>query len=244
MKQIFIFLVCMLLQIGAWAAISVPQTNVVNQQVQSEQISNFQPSLHDNILSSRIELLEKHEAWILTMFGFALTIVGVILGLLQWFFSLRAKEAVFKELAAIANQDKEAFKNSLKIKAIELDLINNYPIHIISDFQKENSKSKKLKELLIAYHFKQVKILTYEEAFDHKFCNKSVMVFCDDSFNEALCKSIIEKSSNTAVFGFGEREKLIIEKPDGLNYANSFASIYNNLMSLLHYKRYLNKNQS
>ena len=235
MKKILVVLIILQTLLFVFLFLTVFKVDIPVRLVQNEISTAASETV---ILHAKVDLLEKHESWILTILGATLTVVTIVLGLIQWYFGLRAKEAVFKEMADFAKQDKEAFINSIKIKAIELELTTKYPIVIVSDLQDKTSKAKKLRKLLLAYHFKDVDLIEYKEADKHTFTSKSVVVFCDDSFDEQKSLEIIKNKKDIAVFGLGRG----FDKLSGhhcINFANSFASVYNNLMSLLHYKRYL-----
>jgi hypothetical protein len=196
----------------------------------------------NDILNARLELLEKHETWTIGFMGIAIAIATVLIGLFQLYFTKKAEDNVFSGLAEIANEDKEAFKEAVRMKSVELELMSDYPIYIIYDPMKQKKKSEELYKLLSAYHFNDInKPLSYEGAFLEKFCQKSILMFCDDSFDKDKCIKILNRNPKVGVFGFGKKEEYFkLPEHDCLNYANSSSSVYNNLMSLLHYKRYLN----
>lgn len=190
------------------------------------------------VIKAKIELLEKHESWTIALLAISFTIIAILFGLLQYFFAKTAEENVYKNLAKLANEDKDAFKKAIEVRAIEIELMREYPIYIIYNrTMTDMDKSKSLYMLLSSYRFENIKRITYQEAFQKQFCDKSILVFCEDSFNREGFDLIINRNPDVAVFGLGKG--FSIEGVECINYANSFSSVFNNLMSLLHYKRYL-----
>jgi hypothetical protein len=199
-------------------------------------------STNGEILQAKVDLLEKHEGWIISILGLSFTITAIMFGLIQWYFSKKAEDNVFTNLAEIANNDKDAFREAVKMRSIELELMSKYPIYIVYDPMLKREMSDRLYKLLTSYHFNNIiKPITYNTALLEKFCKKTVIVFCEDSFNKTECEKLLKQNPKVGVLGFGQynKENFSLPKHDCLNYANSFSSVYNNLMSLLHYKRYL-----
>ena len=199
---------------------------------------------NNEILNAKIELLEKHETWTIGVMGIAIAIATILMGLLQFYFTKKAEDNVFRGLAKIANKDKKAFIEAVKMKSVELELMCDYPISIIFDPMQSKEMANDLFRLLNAYHFSFVnKPISYDAAFSESFSQKSILVFCEDSYSSDGCQKLLNRNPNVGVLGFGQhnKEKFSLPKHKCLNYANSLSSVYNNLMSLLHYKRYLNK---
>jgi hypothetical protein len=230
MKKTGIIFSCLLSSIVAWANTPVVSTN-------QEQLTKLSHSVET--MQNWIELFKYHETWAIIILTLIITAIGIFAGVLINQAIKKAKDNIFQKLAKQTNTSKEAFLKAIEMKTIEIELMSNYSIYIVSDDHFQHNHADKLYNLLVGYSFEQVKRLTYKDAKEKKFCEKSVIVFCDDSFNKESCKSIVDKSQEIAVFGFGKRETLNIPDMDCINYANSFSSVYNNLMSLLHYKRYL-----
>lgn len=200
---------------------------------------------NNEILNAKIELLEKHETWTIGVMGISIVIATILMGLLQFYFTKKAEDNVFRGLAKIANEDKEAFKEAVRMKSVELELMSDYPISIIFDPIKSKEMANDIFRLLNAYHFNDVnKPISYEAAFLKSYSQKSILVFCEDSYSSDGCQKLLDQNPDSGVLGFGQRNKAFtLPKHNCLNYANSLSSVYNNLMSLLHYKRYLNKSR-
>lgn len=210
---------------------------------QSTETAPIADSNNLEIIKAKIELLEKHESWTIALLAISFTIIASLFGLLQYFFAKKAEENVYKNLAKIANEDKEAFKKAIEVRAIEIELMREYPIYIICNNDKDMDKSKSLYMLLSSYKFENIKRKTYQEALNKRFCDKSILVICEDSFNKTIFNLILGKHPDIAVLGLGKRFS-IKKEVKCINYANSFSSVFNNLMSLLHYKRYLINSKS
>ncbi len=244
MKKVFTLLCLIFLQLGIWA--NGDTTRVAPQK---ELLEKTELSAAESVLKARVDLLEKHENWTLTMLGIGLAFTAIILGLIQWYLSVRAQDAVYRELALIANQDKDAFKKSLKVKAVEMELTMKYPIYIITDQYKKNDNASKIQKLLRSYEFEQVKKISYNQANEMKFCERSVVIFCDDPVDEdrdkTLVKKLLENTPQLGVFGYAihyrDDFRSIFKDKGCVSFAQFPSQVYNNLMSLLHYKRYLNK---
>jgi hypothetical protein len=225
------------------------------------------------ISSARIDLLEKHEVWTLGMLTLFFAFISILFFLLQWIFSKKAEENIFKKLSRIANVDKVAFKEAVRMKGIELELLSKYPIYIISDERHQNSNSSKLYNILREFHFEIVERISYKEAEDKSiFCEKSVIIFSDPNIkvkgseetnekknteskkeedmtrkkDRLLTEKLLMNNPNLGVMGFMvkydedfEFNNLFVEK-GCISFAQFPSQVYNNLMSLLHYKRYLN----
>ena len=215
------------------------------------------------ILNAKITLLEKHECWTISILGISFAITAILFGLIQWYLSQKAETKIndklsnattkiFKDLTARWNMDKNAFIKAIDIKVVELELMSEYPIFIISDDRTEKGNSAKLYNLLQDFHFERIKRISYNEAYNKKkFCDKSVIVFCDKaddskSKDEDLIKKLLPENPKLGVFGFeniyGEEFKSQFRHYGCISFAQFPSQIYNNIMSLLHYKRYLNKN--
>ncbi len=246
MKKVFTLLCLLFLHLGIWA--NGDTTTVAPQ---NELLEKTELSANESVLKARVELLEKHESWTLTMLGIGLAVTAIILGLIQWLLSVRAQDAVYRELALIANQDKDAFKKSLKVKAVEMELTTKYPIYIITDQYRKNDNASIIQKLLRSYDFEQVKKISYNQANEMKFCERSVVVFCDDPVNETrdktLVKQLLENTPKLGVFGYAihykEDFKNIFKDKGCISFALFPSQVYNNLLSLLHYKRYLNRGE-
>lgn len=236
MKKQFLILIIMLF--GIICLIKADSTTVG---ASSQKVEATGGNAEIEALKLKVELLEKHESWVLTLFGFGLTGTAILLGLLQFYFSKKAEDNVLTNLSKIANEDKEAFKEAVRMKSIEIELMS-YPIYIVYDTAKEKTMAEDLYKLLSAYRMANVKKpVSYEGALSEKFDEKTVLIFCEDSYNPAGCSLLIDRNPAIGVLGFGQfnKEKFSLPPHRCLNYANSLSSVYGNLMSLLHYKRYL-----
>jgi len=215
----------------------------------------------NEILKAKIELLEKHETWTIGVMGIAIAIATVLMGLLQFYFTKKAEDNVFTNLAEIANEDKVAFKEAVKMKSIELELMSEYPIYIISNERTETCNSTKLLSMLREFHFEKVERISYIEAKQSKskFCEKSVIILCDSEYkshefdnykgeikliDERLVYELLSNNPKLGVLGvfnIYDVDFIDIFKDKGcVSFAQFPSQVYNNLMSLLHYKRYLN----
>jgi len=201
------------------------------------------------VLQKRIDLLEHHESFLVTVFGIIIGAIGIGFGVLQWIFAKVAEEKVYRGLAKLAGQSKSAFKKTLKVKAVEMELTSKYPIYIITNQYRKNENASKILKLLRCYEFEQVNRISYKQASEMKFCDRSVVVLCDDPVDEtrdkALVKHLLKNTPNLGVFGYAIHYnsdfKSVFNDKGCLNFAQFPSQVYNNLMSLLHYKRYLNK---
>lgn len=193
------------------------------------------------ILQAKVDLLEKHESWMLAVMGLSFTLIAVSLSILQYIFTKRAEENIYGELAKIAEKNKVAFKEAVKMKTIELELMNNYPIYIIESSHDLNSdKPEKLYKLLQGYSFREVyKPLVFEAAIQEKFDNKSILLCCELKPDELEKLTMDFPNAGFLLYSSSRYDKL--GKELILGYANSYPTVYNNLISLLHYIRYNNK---
>lgn len=244
MKRILIVVFCLFIHFGSWAISDttiVSQLNTINEK--SDLVSGNQ------ILKARIDLLENHETWTLAMLGIGLAITALLLVLIQWYLSKKAEDYVFSNLAKIVNKDKKAFKKAIEIKAIEIELMSKYPIYIISDEQVKNCNSSRLLSMLKEFHFEIVERISYKVALETSFSDKCVIVFCDEPVNEKrdidMVKKFLKVIPKLGVFGYAihykDDFKNLFKEKGCVSFAQFPSQVYNNLMSLLHYKRYLNK---
>ena len=196
------------------------------------------------ILNKRIEVLERNETFIYSALAIFFTLLAILLGFFQWFSSVSAEERVFSKLAKIANQDKKAFKSSLKQKSVEFDLMNSYAIRIMVG--KENDDSKELENILTAYHFGNVEVQLFSD-FDSSAktsdMEKTVFIYMEGNTNNVHLYGFIEKNRYSGHLYMGKGGFTFPENVKCFGYSSSFSKLYENLMSLLHYKRYLNKSR-
>lgn len=236
-KLLLLILLVFITNIGCLA-----KTDTETLTASKERIENKVVSVDNEILELKVDMLEKHEAWVIAFLGIAIGIASFIFVLLQIYFTKKAEDNVFANLSKIANEDKEAFKEAVRMKSIEIELMS-YPIYIIYDTDKKKTMSEDLFKLLCAYRFGNVKKpISYEGAFSERLDQKTIFIFCEDSYNSDECKKLMDMNPAIGVLGLGKYNKENFSLSEGhrcLNYANSFSSVYANLMSLLYYKRYL-----
>ena len=244
MKNLLLILIVGLISFNGLCQASAP-TLQKNSQINAE--LNSQQSDDASILEKRVETLERNDTFFYSALAVFFAVVSIIFILLQWYFSVKAENNVYKRLAKLANQDKEAFRASLKQKSIEVELLT-YPLIIVSD--KKTKDIRELQNLLHKYDFENVVIEQYSEVqkkcIDSKLTESHILIFCKGHVNRDNADKIVstQKKLHFGIFGYGKSEDLkdldIPKDCFPVNYANSYASIYNNLLSLLHYKRYLN----
>jgi cell division protein FtsL len=244
MKHLLLILIIGLISFNGLSQTNAPDLQK-NSQINAE--PNSQQSDRTSILEKRVETLERNDTFFYSALGVFFAVVSVIFILLQWYFSVKAENNVYKRLAKLANQDKEAFRASLKQKSVEVEL-QTYPLIIVSD--EKSQEVKELQRLLREYEFEHVGIEQYNEVQKkcdgNKLTKRHILIFCKGHVNKDSSAKILsyQKKLQFGIFGYGRKEELenlVIPKDcDPVNFANSYASIYNNLLSLLHYKRYSN----
>jgi len=249
MKHLFFIFFFLLLSFSGWAKEINLRTSVQPQtEVNSKVETDYQNANQPIIIEKRIECLERNDGFIFSALGIFFTAISIIIVLIQWYSSMKAEDKVYKRLAKLANQDKEAFIAAIKQKSIEVELMS-YPLIIVADEKCPEVCS--LKKLLSKYEFNNVNVKEYGEVISdcnkNKITNMHVLIFHKNQINIDRINEILDFQINFGILGFGSREELknkdFSKNHNCVNYANSFASVYNNLMSLLHYKRYLNKTE-
>ncbi|MDP4281611.1 MAG: hypothetical protein Q8867_05615 [Bacteroidota bacterium] len=256
MKKTVMLLICLAIQLSSLASIDTVKMVSMKEGTEKNVLTSSEV---DQTLKTKVDLLEKHEGWVLSMLGIGLAFTAIILGLIQWYLSKKAEDNVFRKLGKIADGDKEAFREAVKMKSIELDLMSNYPIFIVSDEQDKNCNSKKLLGMLKEFHFDRVDKLSYAEAGRMTGINNhSVIIFCDPENNQPdditedanrkkdriLMEKLLQKHKNLGVLVYKVRYNNpefhnLFKESECLGFAHFPSQVYTNLMSLLHYKRYL-----
>lgn len=164
------------------------------------------------------------------------------------------EEKVYQRLSRIANLDKEHFIKALEQKAVEAEIINTFTIYITHN--QNLHEAKEMYSILDKFGFNAelIDIINLPA-----LSNNGVVIFFDHTKSESGRPEETKWFDDTTVLPVINR----LHKLDCLLYynegnlrhnlnsrfkcigqANSFATVYNNLMSLLHYKRYLNNQKS
>jgi hypothetical protein len=144
----------------------------------------------------------------------------------------------------LEKESKEALESAIKIHGVELELMSRYPIVVVSN--EVSNEPDKIQLLLKTYHFKQVFIKTYEaikEGIKNGTINQStVLIISKLEADREKIREIQANNVDFGIMGFWKHEDKIdcSFTKECQGFTNSYGRIYENLMSLLHYKRYLN----
>ncbi len=215
--------------------------------LEKESISNKEEfQRHVSLLQhERIEYLSDYrtdKAYMLGFITLVIALAGIIVGYYQSWLIKKNAEKIYIKLAKYANTNAEALKKAIRVKAIELDLVR-YPIYVVSNNHAFNSQSEELERLLKAFYFKNVYLIRYSELDNNKdfsFDNPGVVIFTKDGFDKDYISSFLSKKFQIGVLCFWRYHQVPeIELTEQYHvFVNSFANVYENLMSLLHYLRY------
>jgi hypothetical protein len=208
-------------------------------------------------------------ASIIAIIGFA-AIVGFLFQLFGGFKKMIEKKTIelrdkFEvEFEKQANAAKKALNEAIKEKGIEIDLKQKYRLNILYNGT-TNENLSKMYDMLNCFGFS---CTPYDQIVPSMLNEYDIILFYDDTnisekkydgegkeislrtskwLSEQLTHKEILELKDTCGFLFINKNSLqhnFKEKGiDCFSASNSFATIYENLMSLLHYKRYLNSHQ-
>lgn len=195
--------------------------------------------LQNHRLSAVIEYEVKEEfKWYMNLFGIAIAVIAILFGLLQYYFTQKASDNIYRKLAKTVNKDKHALKRTIEFKTVEMELKSDYPIVILSD--NNTDEPRKIEKLLTNFQFENVTVCYLEELKDKKFDNKkTIFVLHYKEINEEKISDNKDLFKNRLIGIWKQGD----EVSDGINelcagYSNSYGRLYENIISLLHYKRY------
>jgi tetrahydromethanopterin S-methyltransferase subunit G len=219
--------------------ITVKAQNIIVKDIQSNYSDKIDRKIEllMNEYNNYISRVDMERNIFYVVIGLLFAILSIFLTLRQNYMIKKQAEKINLKMAKMANiDDPKAFREAIKAKSVEIELMKDYPITIVYDIQKSSNCIKEMEKLLTAYGFKNVEPISFNEV--NKILNeKHILIFLKDSYDESLAKQIkCSKKNLTLGFRFNKENQANI-KID--NHANSFSTLYNNLMSLLHYKRYI-----
>ncbi|GHT86638.1 hypothetical protein FACS18947_6620 [Bacteroidia bacterium] len=211
------------------------------------------------------DYVESLYKWVAIFFGIICTLFGSIFT----FLGIKTKKDVEKEmndklsrelnttfnrLAAELKTNPDALKAAISEKSIEIELKNDYPITILHTAEKDElNNAKNMKNVLTAFGFKIVQNTLRNNASGNKFSENDIIVLFSNIKQEEQELLGEIKKSNCAILGFGtfndvkedaltlKHLKEYVANKECVTFCNSFATLYQNLISLLHYKREVNK---
>lgn len=164
----------------------------------------------------------------------------------------KSEEKIHTELSKIAEANKVYLKSMIDQRAIEVELMSQYPIRIYAE---DTGKASELRQLLSGYQFKTVSVNSVRDFSVDTLSENDVVVFYDHTEQKDIkpeestwLESLLQKENfknlpqETAILYYNEHSlrHSLSKQFRCVASANSFSSVYNNLMSMLHYKRYLN----
>ncbi|GEM_PF-4640693 len=266
MRQLFV-LILMLLTLSVLA--NKKQTQEHKSKTEIE-ITKYQESFDKEVQKLReewryrLELMQKeHEREVdelemkqnsyitvasLIVGGFSL-LLSILLFFLDKIFATKIEGSIYKKLAKTVNGDKEALKKALRHRSIEIE-ITRYPITVVAESFDRNSEGYKLYKLLNDYHFEDVRQSDFDTVLknisDYNYKEPNALIFSGEDIDEDIANKIISEKPEVGVIGFWKHKENESVKLNGetLTHSNSYGKLYENLMSLLHYMRYLKKNSS
>ncbi len=213
--------------------------------------------------------IKKQNSIIGFMFSIMILIGVVVLYQFFWGFKKAIDKKIIElknqyeiEFNKQAEAAKKALNEAIKMSRIEIDLKKDYRLNILyNGTQKDNLE--KLCGMLQSFRFNCISHNQIESSLLNEY---DILLFYDDTtdflmktnekgetvttnksrwLTEQLTKADFVELKDTCGFFFINKTGLLHnfkEKDiDCFSSANSFATMYENLMSLLHYKRYLNR---
>lgn len=153
-------------------------------------------------------------------------------------------QKVIEEMAKQAEIEPEIFKEAIRAKAVEIELRKRYPIVIVYD---DENVGNTVKKLLRDFSYKSVNTIEINQ-FTPSDAYKESVIFIVNSLgidwnhsDNAPHPKLSGLAPETAIFYFCLDKRHEIKDFKCVGSANSYATIYSNLISTLHYKRYLDK---
>jgi hypothetical protein len=260
MKKLVIFFICIAGLSLNIAAEEQQKTEKI--QSYSEQELNFLKEQYNQLTNTNAGIIndlkeerKNHQDFVESIYRRALVIIGLVAAILTFLGCRTFKEAekklqgkidkelnsLLEKLAEEFNMKPEALKEAIKEKTVEMTLKKDYPIIVLYD-NNEIDNAGKMNDLLKSFEFKNIRKVdrnTYNGTFSEK---DIVILFSKIDHNDELKDKI--RKSKCAILGYGTVKKDDIKDhvtdQDSINFCNSFATLYQNLISLLHYKQYLN----
>lgn len=154
----------------------------------------------------------------------------------------KAREQAFRKLAKKLNTHPRVLEEVIKEKSVEISLKKEYHIFILKLLD-DDGKAQKMENILFSFGFENVQVVGEVQVAN--LSKQSVIVLFNKLSDDTLKSQI--KASNCAILGFG-RERDIAQTDlkeyvsnSEYNTCSSFATLYHNLLSLLYYKKELNK---
>lgn len=152
---------------------------------------------------------------------------------------------VIEEMSKQAELKPDVFKEAIRAKAVEIELREHYPIVIVYD---DEVVGNTLKKLLMDFSYKSVETIGVDQFVPSDDYKESVVLIVN-GFNSDWKHSdatphpkLSGLAPKTAIFYFClGKMKHEIEDFKCVGSANSYATVYSNLISTLHYKRYFDK---
>jgi len=261
MKKVVVLYVYLLFSIHLFA-----QPDPAN--YQSFPQNNINTALVEKSLEQQREIIQtaqKERENLLTFVEWILGVVGVLFtagGIILAIYNVRSikgikeqtekqaeeiKRKVYSKLAAQLDVGKEALQESIRIKAIEIELME-YPLTILHTNDKERKLAEEMEKVLGNYHFDNIEIVSLSDIKNKEIQDKEVIILFSDPKDELVEKLGDKKCQNVALYGHGDEKGVsrnnLAKYTKCYNCGNSYATLFQNLMSLLHYKRYLNKTQN
>jgi hypothetical protein len=180
-----------------------------------------------------------------------LALLIAIAGLISRGYILRASKIAVKALAKELNTNEATLKEALEDKAYELRLKQDFNLYIITSETHNKQKLDTIFKMFVSFGFQkpmyysgrnsltQNDVVMFLDYTKEKEKNERVSLWLKDQ------TEIIDKYKSACAMFYVNMNKLqhnFENDVDAYGSANSNSTIYNNLMSLLHYKKFLNEN--
>ncbi len=261
MKKTVTLYIFLLLAISLFA-----QTKLVKYQALPE--SNSNPELTVTSLEQQREIIQTAQKeredllrfveWILGVVGVLFTAGGIILAVynvksIKGIKEQTEKQAedikrkIYNKLAAQLDVGKEALQESIRVKAVEIELMQ-YPITIVYTDKREKRLAEEMEKILINYHFDNIETISQTGLEDKRILDNDVIIVFSNPEGRLDEKLKGKMDKNIALYGHGDEKGVsrgnLAKYTKCYNCGNSYATLFQNLISLLHYKHYLNKTQN
>lgn len=241
MKQFMILAIILMLSSAGWAQEN-EQTKI------NESFRNELKSEYLNYIN-RVDF-ERNMFFVLT--SILLAIGGIVTPIMVHSLSKEQAKKILDKISAQIASDPNALIAALREKSIELDLKRDFNLILIYHGQKENNRSH-LMDVLSEFGFKNCFEKNENEIKDLKLDQNHVLLLFDDTdekdgpsskwLNQSIQKDIWNHKSKCGYLFINNHRlnhNFETNEVKCFGACNSGSTIYNNLMSLLHYKRYLN----
>jgi PleD family two-component response regulator len=200
------------------------------------------------------EFVEGIYRWFFAIVAF----IGIILVIVGWRTIKDAKKDIRKKIEDVTDKllkewnsslekladelhtEPDALKDAIVEKITENELKNYGLIILYKNDEKE--KAKEMEKLLCSSGFRKVKRIQYKEFIESDLSESDVIILfsnlTDDTFKEKIEKS------GCAILGCGKQDEIEIKNIETyaknkncVTCCNSFATLYQNLISLLYYRK-------